>query len=177
MKRDDVFIRAEEFFRTTIDSDLKKEVQWSCWETAALALIALHLQQSRKEISFKNIYHRCRYRELIKIAAVFAQYESLDDVKTILHICEDRTAHKLFFSVVKQCFENKEGFIPYFGEITEDEPTEEQKLNDAERKGWHIGYDCAAKSFKKSIYKCAAVGFFTGGVLGVMWTALHFIKF
>lgn len=147
MKRDDVFIRAEEFFRTTIDSDLKKEVQWSCYETAALALIALHLQQTRKEVSFKNIYHRCRYRELVKIAAVFAQYEAFDDVKTILHVCEDRTAHKLFFSVVKKCFENKDGYIPYFGEITEDEPTEEQKLEQAKICGFADGYSFSKKKF------------------------------
>lgn len=177
MKRNDVYNRAEEFFRTTIDSDLKKEVLWSCWETAALALIAIHLQQTRKEISFKNIYHRCQYRELVKIAAVFAQYESFDDAKTILHVCEDRTAHKLFFSVVKKCFENKDGYIPYFGEITEDEPTEEQKLKEAQHNSWHAGYDCAVKSFKKRIYKCGAVGFFAGAVVGVMWTAEYFTKF
>ena len=157
MKRDDVFIRAEKFFRTTIDSDLKRETHWSCWETGALALIALHLQQSRKEISFKNIYHRCRYRELVKIAAVFAQYEAFDDVKTILHVCEDRTAHKLFFSVVKQCFENKSGFVPYFGEITEDEQTEEQKLELAELKGFASGCAYSRKQIFKMLYVCTVV--------------------
>ena len=148
MKRDDVFIRAEEFFRTTIDSDLKRSVDWSCWETAALALIALHLQQTRKEVSFKNIFNRCRYRELVKLAAIFAQYEAFDDVKTILHVCEDRTAHKLFFSVVKQCFENKNGFVPYFGEITEDEPTEEeQKLEQAKICGFALGHNFSRKKY------------------------------
>ena len=147
MKRDDVFIRAEEFFRTTIDSDLKRSVDWSCWETAALALIAIHLQQNREEVSFKNIFNRCRYRELVKLAAIFAQYEAFDDVKTILHVCEDRTAHKLFFSVVKQCFENKKGFIPYFGEITEDELTEEQKLEQAKICGFADGHSFSKKKF------------------------------
>lgn len=148
MKRNDVYNRAEEFFRMTIDSDLKKEVQWSCYETAALALIALHLQQSRKEISFKNIYHRCRYRELVKIAAVFAQYDAFDDVKTILHVCEDRTAHRLFFSVVKKCFENKAGNIPFFGELDEDEQTEEeQKLEQAKLKGFADGHSFSKKKF------------------------------
>ena len=152
MKRNDVFIRAEEFFRMTIDSDLKKEVQWSCYETAALALIAIHLQQTRKEVSFKNIFNRCRYRELVKLAAIFAQYEAFDDVKTILHVCEDRTAHKLFFSVVKQCFENKKGFIPYFGEITEDELTEEQKLEQAELKGFALGCNFNKKKFYEGVF-------------------------
>lgn len=178
MKRDDVFNKAEEFFREYIDDEYKKVMtHWSCYETAALALIAIHLQQTRKEVSFKNIYNRCQYRELVKLAAFFAQCEYFDDAKTLLHVCEDRTAHKLFFSVVKQCFENKNGFVPYFGEITEDELTEEQKLKEAQHNSWHIGYDCAVKSFKKRIYKCAAVSFFTGAVVGVMWAAEYFTKF
>ena len=128
MKRDDVFNKAEKFFREFIDNEYKKVMtHWSCYETAALALIAIHLQQNRKEVSFKNIFNRCRYRELVKLAAIFAQYDAFDDVKTILHVCEDRTAHKRFFSVVKQCFENKSGFIPFFGELDEDEQTEEEQ--------------------------------------------------
>jgi len=152
MKRDDVFIRAEEFFRTTIDSDLKRSVDWSCWETAALALIAIHLQQTRKEVSFKNIFNRCRYRELVKLAAIFAQYEAFDDVKTILHVCEDRTAHKLFFSVVKQCFENKDGYIPYFGELDEDEQTEEQKLEQVKLEGFALGCNFSRKKFWEGVF-------------------------
>lgn len=178
MKRNDVFIRAEKFFREYIDDEYKKVMtHWSCWETAALALISIHLQQTKKEVSFKNIFNRCRYRELVKIAAVFAQCEYYDDVKTILHVCEDRAAHRLFFSVVKKCFENKNGYIPYFGEITEDELTEEQKLKEAENRGWHISYDYAVKSFKKRIYKCAAVSFFTGALVSVMWAVEYFKNF
>ena len=71
-----------------------------------------------------------------------------------------------FFSVVKKCFENKSGFVPYFGELDEDEPTEEeQKLEQAELKGFAIGHSFSKKKFYEGVF----IGFFFTAALATTW--------
>ena len=171
MKRNDVYNRAEEFFRANINSELQSDVDWECWETGALAVIAVYLQQDLKAISFRQIYNHCQYRELVRLAELFTWSGTDDDVQTLLHVCRNRTAHKKFFSVVKASFENKNGFVPYFGEITEDEPTEEQKLEQAELKGFADGHSFSRKKFYEGV--CAGLG---GAALAVV-LATCFFKF
>ena len=121
MKRNDVINAAEEFFRTVIDKDLKSGAGWSCWDSAALATVAVYLQQkteeekvkgiSEKLISYKNLCSKCEYRQLVKLANFLSWYGTHDDVQTILYVCQDRQYHKRFFSIVKECFENKETLL------------------------------------------------------------------
>jgi len=184
MKKEIVTMHAGEFFREYIDEHYG-ETNWECWETSALAIIAVYLQQDFKEVSFKRLYNLCQYRELVRLAELFTWSEPAGDIQTLLHVCRNREAHKKFFSVVKTCFEHKKGNVPYFGKIDEESNIQKNTVEtvdlakielEAEHKGWHIGYDRAAKSYKKRMYECAIIGLLCGAALGVLWTA-YFIKF
>ena len=184
MKKQDVLNKAEEFFRDNINGELRRNADWECWESAALAIIAIYLQQDLKEISFKQIYNCCQYRELVRLAELLTWSGTADDVQTVLHVCRNRQAHKKFFSVVKACFENKAGNIPYFGKIDEENTIQkntvetvdlEKVKREAEKKGWHAGFDAGKSGYMKFAYKSLALGLLGGAVI-VLWT-VYFIKF
>ena len=184
MKRQDVLNKAEEFFRDTIDNELRVAADWECWESAALAIIAVYLQQDLKIISFKQIYNHCQYRELVRLAELLTWSETADDVQTILHVCKDRESHKRFFSVVKACFENKSGNIPFFGKIDEESTIQkntvetvdlEKVKREAEKNGWNAGFEKGKSGYMKFAYKSLALGLVSGAVIA-MW-AVYFIKF
>lgn len=178
MKRQDVLNAAKIFFRDNIKAELRSGAGWSCWDSAALAIVAVYLQQKtveekvkgtpNKTISYKNLCSKCEFRQLVKLANYLASYGTHDDVQTILYVCQDRQYHKRFFSIIKECFENKSGFIPFFGELDEDEPdepTEEQKLEQAKLKGFAIGHSFSKKKFYEGVF----IGFFFTAALATTW--------
>ena len=171
MKRQAILNKAQEFFRDNISSELRRDADWECWESAALAIIAVYLQQDLKEISFKQVYNHCQYRELVRLAELLTWSGTADDVQTILHVCKDREAHKRFFSVVKTCFENKTGNIPYFGQVEEVQQEALAADQEAEIRAWYTGYERGAKRYEKFSYKMSALGF----LLGVSCSALLFL--
>ena len=163
MKRQDVLNAAKIFFRDNIKAELRSGAGWSCWDSAALATVAVYLQQKteeekvkgipEKKISYKNLCSKCEFRQLVKFANFLSSYGTHDEVQTILYVCQDRAAHKRFFSIVKECFEDKEGFIPFFGELDEDEQTEEeQKFEQAKICGFADGYSFSKKKFWEGFF-------------------------
>ena len=185
MTKEIATLHAGEFFREYIDKHYG-ETDWECWETSALAIITVYLQQDIKNVSFKRLYNLCQYRELVRLAELFTWSEPAGDIQTLLHVCRNRQAHQKFFSVVKACFENKAGNIPYFGKIDEEnniQKDEGEKVDlakierEAEKKGWNAGFEKGMSGYRKFAYKYAAIGSTGGIIIGAMWTALYFVKF
>ena len=184
MKRQAILNKAQEFFRDNISSELRRNADWECWESAALATITVYLQQDFKEVSFKRLYNLCQYRELVRLAELFTWSEPAGDIQTLLHVCRNREAHQKFFSVVKTCFEHKKGNLPFFGKIDEEstiqkntgETVDLAKIErEAEKKGWNAGFEKGKSGYMKFAYKSLALGLVSSAVIA-MW-AVYFIKF
>lgn len=129
--RVDVLNGAEEFFCDFIKDEVIEKYynkyEFSCFEIGAIALVAANIQQRHNEIKFKKLIHFCEYDQLIKLAR---ETDNIDDVKTLLYVCQTREEHKKFFAVIKESFDHNNEIVPFFGRIKEEQEQEEEEEED-----------------------------------------------
>lgn len=159
--RIDVLIAAEQFFCDYIKNEVKEKhyqkdgfMGWVDWQLDAISLVAINIQQRHPEIKFKKLIHFCEYDQLIDLAR---NLDNIDDVKTLLYVCQSREEHKKFFAVIKESFDHNNEIVPFFGLI------EEEKKEEDDEKDYYRTQ--RREQIKQKICRCGRSAFIAAGVL------------